>query len=421
MCSADQIQVPSPESTELVKAIAKQVVAYSLRNMEQFAIAEATGMTTANATAALAGPHGGEKVVKDICVPDVLWQLVGRVEESSENHDDDPPAPDENYIVGGTGVVKALQYVLGEKANDGRRTSYTQTPRSGTVTPTQRPDSSAGFSEEQKGKAKKMSLNLLDSARKIRTRLQPALAKEAAAGDEMAYRRLMFLDHTLLSMIERFEEEFPECRVVHKPTEGAASENSSLTDKSNMLSSSLNTQGTEHTNVSDDEDYMDAEDGEAQVRPTVSRHNSDVSLASRKQVLEEGHLHRLGMHLRREIIDSSTNSPRTEAGAADDHPSPLAEIDPSVDEDERLRLLGKRIENISGLDLKSVLEESQSWEHALRQVGANYDDLRRLHELDPEGWEGFKEAQAKARENMDRERPGSVGNIERRPTPPPKD
>ena len=43
--------------------------------------------------------------------------------------------------------------------------------------------------------------------RKIRTRLQPALIKEATDGDEMAYRRLMFLDQTLQSMFQRFEEE----------------------------------------------------------------------------------------------------------------------------------------------------------------------------------------------------------------------
>ncbi|KAK3065756.1 Microtubules assembly and stabilization protein, partial [Teratosphaeriaceae sp. CCFEE 6253] len=202
------IDVPSAENSEVVKALAKQVVAYSLRNMEQFAIAEATGHalpSMANATAKLTDPHGGAQKVKEISVPDVLMHLVGHVDGNASNHDGDDPAPDEDYIVGGTGVVKALQYVLGEKAEDLRRSSVPSTPiSSGAMTPREgRPGSSAGFppTEEQRGKAKKMSKNLLESARKIRTRLQPALIKEATAGDELAYRRLLFLDQTLQSMI----------------------------------------------------------------------------------------------------------------------------------------------------------------------------------------------------------------------------
>ena len=40
-----------------------------------------------------------------------------------------------------------------------------------------------------------------------------ALIKEAGSGDEMAYRRLLFLDKTLEGMIRRFEDEYPECRL----------------------------------------------------------------------------------------------------------------------------------------------------------------------------------------------------------------
>ena len=98
--------------------------------MENFAIAEATGDTdaTANAAATLAAPHGGESKVKGVVVPDVLMHLVGHVDGTSQNADNDEPAPDDDYIVGGTGVVKALQYVLGEKANDMRKSSRPTTP-----------------------------------------------------------------------------------------------------------------------------------------------------------------------------------------------------------------------------------------------------------------------------------------------------
>ena len=117
-------------------------------------------------------------------VPDILLHLVGHVDGFPENHDDDEPAPDADYIVGGTGVVKALSVCLGNKAADYRRPSRDSTPApSGTATPKQDAENVQGA----KGKA--MSKNLLGSARKIRARLQPALVREAKQGDDMAYSR----------------------------------------------------------------------------------------------------------------------------------------------------------------------------------------------------------------------------------------
>lgn len=402
--------MPSPENSEVVKALAKQVVAYSLRNMEQFAIAEVTGnaIPTANATAKLTEPHGGEKQVKELTVPDVLMHLVGHAEGGSENHDLHELAPDEDYIVGGTGVVKALQYVLGEKANDLRRTSVPSAPLSGANTPrASRPGSSAGLppTEEQRGKAKKMSKNLLDSARKIRHRLQPALVKEATAGDELAYRRLLFLDQTLQSMIQRFEEEFPETRLTvpgtgsPKKAPSIASNVSNVSDLSSAprTNISTSTQPTDVTNVSDEE----GENG-ALKSYLMRRHGSEVSLASRAQTLEEGRLHRFGQRLRRDIIDSPTiSTPPTWS-------SSYAPTPGEGGEDARIAALGDKLAAISGTELKSIVE-SEGWETVLEKVGGNYDDLRRLQELDPSGWEQFKESQLTTRMNINRERPDSRG------------
>jgi hypothetical protein len=36
----------------------------------------------------------------------------------------------------------------------------------------------------------------------------------------------------------------------------------------------------------------------------------------------------------------------------------------------------------------------------LDKVGANLDDLRQLQELDPEGWEQFRDSHMKARMNV---------------------
>ena len=170
------IDVPSPDSSEVVKALAKQVLAYSLHNMERLPLNENPG----SATVAIAEPHGNEQPAT---VPDILLHLVGHMDGVPENHDNDPPAPDDDYIVGGTGVVKALDICL-NRAAAGRKNSFDTSPlQSGTATP----QKVLQETDVSKGKAKEMSKNLLSSARKIRARLQPALIKEAKNGDEMSY------------------------------------------------------------------------------------------------------------------------------------------------------------------------------------------------------------------------------------------
>src|ERR1700709_1571456 len=109
------IEVPSNDSSEVVKALAKQVVAYCLWNIERGPVTEISG-----AVAAISEPYGGEK---EVAVPDVLLHLVGHVEGLHENHDDDDPAPDDDYVLGGTGVVKALGICLRNRGNDSRRPS----------------------------------------------------------------------------------------------------------------------------------------------------------------------------------------------------------------------------------------------------------------------------------------------------------
>jgi hypothetical protein len=176
------IEVPSSDSSEIVKALAKQVVAYCLWNMERGPVAEISGPDAAVSEE----PHG---VGKDLAVPDVLLHLVGHVEGFSENHDNDEPAPDDDYVIGGTGVVKALGICLSNRVNDSRRPSGDRAlsepnlsgANSGSTTP-RTPVSG--------GKAKELSKYLLGSARKIRARLQPALKKEEKCGDHISYRKL---------------------------------------------------------------------------------------------------------------------------------------------------------------------------------------------------------------------------------------
>lgn len=174
---AVDIEVPSEQSSDLVKALAKQVVAYCLRNMELAAV------TAAEAHAEmLARPEEPE-------YPDVLQRLVGHdVMVSTDIDADVDAATDEDYVIGGTGVVRALACCLKNRGDESRRQSgeFIRDVENGVAQPPRAISSG--------GKAKETSKHLLLSARKIRLRLQPAIDKaRATANDTHTYRMLVFL------------------------------------------------------------------------------------------------------------------------------------------------------------------------------------------------------------------------------------
>jgi hypothetical protein len=175
---AIEIEVPSADSSDVVKALASQVVAYSLRNMERSAMNEI-------------GVKSSAMPNKD--APEVLLHLVGHMEGVEGNHDNDEPAPDEDYMIASTGIVKALGVCLGTGDGSSRVPSRTITPTaSGASTPRQIP--------QRPGTPKKprnVSLELCESARKIRMRLRPALVKEDKAGNDEKFRK--FACHVLAS------------------------------------------------------------------------------------------------------------------------------------------------------------------------------------------------------------------------------
>ncbi|OCK80574.1 RNI-like protein [Lepidopterella palustris CBS 459.81] len=361
------VDVPGAESSEVVKALAKQVVAYCLRNMQRITEVPELGV--------------GEKEVE---VPEVLMHLVGHWEGFSENHDDDDPAPDDDYIVGGTGVVKALSYCLSQKESDLRRRSLSA---SGTVTP-------RGHVDDREGgmaRAKIMSRNLLESARNIRARLQPALVREARAGNEMAYRRLLFLDQTLQGMIARFEDEYPECRLPSTETTAETESTHSTQSSTSPLTSAAPT-----FSMSPPETQQQESDEEPKLA-LRSRHNSDVSLASRALSLEEGRIHRLGQRVRNEILNNSR--PTSSSGTGDRHtdshpPSPL-------DDDQmppHLRALQDKLYNLTGEQMREYAE-TKGWEETLHVLGQNAEELQRLEHEAPEEFKRFREAQIAALAN----------------------
>lgn len=165
---AVDIEVPSAESNEVVKALASQIVAYSLRNlgaMEEL------------------GDSDNSDSRPDVPIPEVLQHLVG-----GTNEVDDGSAPDEDYVIGGTGVVKALGVCLGNVDQHHPELGDISRPSSGRSTP--RPRVSTSISAK---KPRDMSKNLLGSARNIRARIQMALVREDKAGNDNNYRMFLLL------------------------------------------------------------------------------------------------------------------------------------------------------------------------------------------------------------------------------------
>ncbi|OJD33270.1 cell wall biogenesis protein mhp1 [Diplodia corticola] len=412
------IDVPSQDSSEVVKALAKQVVAYCLSNMERATAQEAAVLAESAPGAPGAASSGAENVE----IPEVLLHLVGHGEDS-DGTDDDSAAPDEDYIVGGTGLVKALNYCLLEKASDNLRRKSMAGSRPGSGAATPRSSSRLGNREQRSAKAKSMSKDLLHSARKIRARLQPALAREARAGDETAYKRLLFLDNTLQGIIQRFEDEYPDCRVHHHrpPTASeisAALANSigSLSSDHDPPSSNDNNNGSNKTDTADtssapskgpyaahntgftaagdsgsDDEAEHDHDHDHDLPPLGlrSRHNSDVSLASRAQTLEEGRIHRLGQSVRRELLRPQLED-RLHGTTGED-----AE---TAREPAHLRMLRDQLSQLSGGELRDMVVRD-GWEETVKKIGANAEELRALARERPDEFEQWRDAQIAAQVN----------------------
>jgi len=120
-----------------------------------------------------------------------------------------------------------------------------------------------------------------------------------------------------------------------------------------------------------------------------SRHNSDVSLASRALSLEEGRLHRLGHRFRTEILNASrpTSSHTDQAnvsGTMDDHNLPSHVV-----------ALRHKFQNYSGEELREMTE-SMGWEKAFDHIVDNAEQLKAMEREDPEEFAKFRESQIKA-------------------------
>ncbi|KAL2418004.1 hypothetical protein ABEF95_004453 [Exophiala dermatitidis] len=365
---AVEIEVPSADSSEVVKALASQVVAYSLRNMERTTLDEV----------------GVKPSVAEKDAPEVLLHIVGHMEGYQVNHDKDDPAPDEDYVIASTGIVKCLDVILGSKDGNSQVQSRNISPaRSGTVTP--RPD----MRQRSVSKPRDVSLELCESARKIRARLRPALIKEDRAGNDANYRRLFFLDQTLQRMIQRFEDEYPEAKhLASSPPgpNGLPSPDPSI-DVS-LLSASVDSNGLMRM-ASGEEEYFpnDADGRKDELEVNLPRRPSTTSLVSKAFTEEEGRMHRFGQSVRRELL-KPTGTDDILHGTTVDDPA----------ESAHLAALRLKLEELKGEDIRCKVERDGP-DNVIRQLGVSAQELLMLRANDPEGFETFKESQLAAQIN----------------------
>lgn len=190
-------------------------------------------------------------------------------------------------------------------------------------------------------------------------------------------------------MIKRFEDEYPETRL---PSAIASPPLPSPTEIEAALTLSRN-----DTNTSDPEPTpfdegdpahgSEDEDQPETIRPMLSRHNSDVSLASRALNQEEGRMHRFGQQFRREILKPEQA----------DHVHGTTGLE---DQPRHLQLLRAMVEGLGGEEIQDRIND-QGPDAVIEELSNEASVLReRLMEQDPEGWEKFRESQEAAARNQ---------------------
>ncbi|KAK3326474.1 hypothetical protein B0H66DRAFT_600594 [Apodospora peruviana] len=369
---AVDIEVPSEQSSDLVKAMARQVVAYCLRNMEHLPlpVPEMAAIAVHTET-----PLSASFSSAELQYPDVLQRLVGHdVTQPGDDLDADlDVAPDDDYVIGGTGVVKALACCLKNRGDESRRQSgeFIRDVENGVSHP--RPTLPSG-------KAKETSKHLLLSARRIRHRLQPAIIKAKAVDHgSHAYHRLIFLDNTLEGIIKRFEDEFPDTR---ESVDSAVGFSSSNSDEEDAVEKQLT------LSPSAEADFMVEDDQESaglEIRtPSLVRSDSTLSLSSKALANEEGRVLRAGHKFRAGIVKPA-------------HYPLLSGVELVGADPRHVRLLHELLDDIGD---ESLIQDAKE-KGVVRVFQERKEDiLKLLKEADPIYWDRFVESQEMARANV---------------------
>ena len=209
---------------------------------------------------------------------------------------------------------------------------------------------------------------------------------------------MQFLDSTLERIIQRFEDEYPECRLTRptrtKPPREASSDSGG--PQSSALFQNPFSDGTQVDAVDEMVEGAD-DDDDAPIRVPMTRHDSDVSVASKHLTIEEGRMHRFGQQVKRDILRPQ---------ATNDHD--IGSGDGDEEESDHVQLLRSKLEALSGQEIKDLVGEHGT-DALLARLGASAEELLRLKVEDPKEFEKFREAQLHAQRNMGKSDPGRRG------------
>lgn len=190
-------------------------------------------------------------------------------------------------------------------------------------------------------------------------------------------------------MIKRFEDEFPETRlpslVTSPPLPDLAGSPSSLTDQDPILES----RASDTEQNYGDPALTDDEEG-SRIHPVLSRHNSDVSIASRALAQEEGRMHRFGQKVRRDILKPQGEEP--------DNNLPNQEHQ-VAEEPRHLQMLRSMMEGLEGEEIKERIAKHGE-EKIMMELNSDASQFRQmLIDSDPEGFESFRLSMEAAQKN----------------------
>jgi hypothetical protein len=189
------------------------------------------------------------------------------------------------------------------------------------------------------------------------------------------------LDRTLEGMIKRFEDEFPETRLIETVTSPP------IPDP--VFETGSPAESIEHAETEQafpDVPEIAFSDDEGDLRPMLSRHNSDVSLASRALSQEEGRMHRFGQKFRRDIIKPEQEDQLHGTTGNEETPA-------------HRKLLRAMVEGLGGEEIRQRIE-THGQDSVLEELQNDASQLRAtLIAQDPEGWKEFVESQEAAQRN----------------------
>jgi len=193
-------------------------------------------------------------------------------------------------------------------------------------------------------------------------------------------------------MIQRFEDEYPETRLSAPDANSIHSTSQLSTSPPPSTIQTLSTSITESEHPSNSHADSDDDEGPKVLR---SRHNSDVSLASRALSLEEGRIHRLGHRVRTEILNAS--SPPSPTLKNVDR-TPDDSLNKDADHEQQLLSLRSKLESYSGDELRTLSNTLDS-EEAFQRLSENATELSKLLQENPAEFEKFKISQIAALKN----------------------